>query len=87
MEIPQVVATVSTAIVGIQGMMRAFRIARSLWGRTRPTQEPKGVTIMNGEAKQLFAAVSRIEERQDRHGTALEHLGARMESVERRLAT
>ena len=56
-----IVGTASTAIIGVQGILKIYHRIKWLM---RP-QVTQGVTIFNGEAKQLFAAIGRIEKRQD----------------------
>lgn len=93
MDWPKVVGMASTAIVGIQGLLKVWARLRML---TRP--EKKGITIMNGEAKDLLSAIQRIEGRQDRHSNELmklsgavdskfEMLSQRVGNIEQRLAT
>lgn len=83
MEWPQIIGVTSTAIVGAQGMLKLYQRFKFL---TRSETPPKGVTIMNGEAKDLFAAIRRIESKQDRHGHQMETLTERVTGVEERLS-
>jgi hypothetical protein len=59
----------SAVFVAVQAAMKIYQRAR-IW--LRPAKEQQhGITIMNGDARQLLEAVGRIESRQDRHGEAL----------------
>lgn len=78
-----VVGVGSTAIIGIQGMLKVYHRIRFMMRPERPAQ---GVTIFNGEVKQLFDAIGRIEQRQDRHGRQLETVVQRVSNLEQRLS-
>lgn len=86
----QVVGVFSAVLVGVQAMLKAYQILRAVIRRaSNPAQPqlPPGITIMNGEAKQLFAAIGRIEQRQDHQGRQLEVAVQRISNLEQRLST
>lgn len=79
-----IMGTASTAFVGAQAMLKVYQRLRIMLRTPQPAQ---GVTIFNGEAKQLFEAIGRIEKRQDHHGRQLETVVQRVSNLEQRLST
>lgn len=86
MEWPQLIGIASTAIVGVQGMLKVYQRVRFLMRPMKPPEEPKGLTIMNGEADRLFATLGRIEQKGDQTARRLELLSHRVASIEGRMS-
>lgn len=98
MEWPQIIGICSTALVGIQAVLKVYQRLRFLIKTqgTTAALNPQ-ITIMNGDARRLLSAIDRIETYQDSQALAqaqaaeiqsrqMETLSVRVANVETRLA-
>lgn len=98
MEWPQIIGICSTALVGIQAVLKVYQRLRFLIKTqgTTAALNPQ-ITIMNGDARRLLNAIDRIETYQDSQALAqaqaaeiqsrqMETLSVRVANVETRLA-
>ena len=77
------VAVAGSSAYAIEKMLKVFR----LWKQT--SRESKGLTVKNGEYKDMVSTLGRIEARIDRlvqeETTAFRHIRQRLTSLETRL--